>query len=196
MFAFMRNTFSLPPLRSPGSEANPAFNVVIAYEDFETGQHARKTYDFLVEHLGEEFCLHNQMWKFDVLAMPKLREMAASDAAAADIVMVAVRGSNELPAEVKEWMELWLSQGTRAIAVVALFEDSGQSIANLVQDYLAEVARRANVEFFSQPGVWPTPARDHDRQAGDSRMREEKAFSLLAGAVQSDPEIRHWGINE
>ena len=33
---------------------NPTFNVVIAYEDFETGKHAKKTYDYLAEHLGRD----------------------------------------------------------------------------------------------------------------------------------------------
>lgn len=192
----MRNTFSFPPLESPGSEVNSAFNVVIAYEDFETGQNARKTYDFLVEHLGNEFCLNNQMWKFDVLAMPKLREIAANDAAAADLILVALRGNNELPAEVREWMELWLRQGTRAIAVVALFEVPGQPVGNLIRDYLADVARRAKVEFFSQPGIWPAPASKQNPLVGGTRRWNAKTFSLLAGVVQSDPEVLHWGINE
>lgn len=196
IFGFMRNTFTYPPLDSPDSKVNPAFNVVTVYEDFETGQNARKTYDFLAEHLGNEFRLNNQMWKFDVLAMPKLKEMAASDAAAADIILVAMRGTNDLPTEVREWMKLWLAHGTRAIAMVALFEVSNQPVGDLIRDYLADVARRADVEFFSQPGIWPAPAPSEDPLVSGTRQWGEKEFSRLAGAVRRDHSVLHWGINE
>ena len=66
-----------PPLDSQGSESNPEFSVVIVYEDFETGKDAKRTFDFLGEHLKDECHFTNQMWKFDVLNIPKLREMAA-----------------------------------------------------------------------------------------------------------------------
>jgi len=45
----------------------PIFNVVIAYEDFETGKTCEGTYDFLVNNLRHECRFENQMWKFDVL---------------------------------------------------------------------------------------------------------------------------------
>ena len=71
------HTLSLPALGSSDTEASPALNVVIAYEDLETGKRAMKTYDYLVEHLGDQCLFANQMWKFDVLAVAKLKEIAA-----------------------------------------------------------------------------------------------------------------------
>ena len=111
----MQNTLTFPPLKSAEREAAPAFNVVIAYEDFETGKNAKKTYDFLVEHLGHECEFNNQMWKFDVLALPKLKEIAARDAAEADIIIIAAHGTCELPSEVKSWIDRWLREKPRAI---------------------------------------------------------------------------------
>ena len=66
----MTRTLHLSPLESPESDLNSTFNVVIAYEDFDTGKHARKTYDFLVENLGQRCEFTNQMWKFEVLSVP------------------------------------------------------------------------------------------------------------------------------
>src|ERR1051325_527110 len=103
----MQQSLSYSRIGSPDLQANPLINVVIAYEDFETGKHAKKTYDFLVEHLSEQCRFINQMWKFDVLSIPKLREMAAKDAAMADIVIVSCHGAEDLPADVKAWIELW-----------------------------------------------------------------------------------------
>src|SRR5262245_65262142 len=103
----MQNTLNFPSLRSTGGEGDLTFNVVIAYEDFETGKNAKKTYDFLVEHLGHECVFSNQMWKFDVLTLPKLKEMAISDAREADIIIISAHGNNDLPPQVKAWIEGW-----------------------------------------------------------------------------------------
>src|ERR1700719_1039168 len=107
--------------RSLGSdlESFTAFNVFMAYEDLETGKHAKGTYDFLVERLGHECQFNNQMWKFDVLGIPELREMASRDAALADIVIISCHGSNALPQPVKLWIEGWLSQESNPVALVA-----------------------------------------------------------------------------
>src|SRR5215472_17322151 len=107
MFKRMQ-TFSLPSIGSSDIEVNSTLNVVIAYEDLETGKRAMKTYDYLVEHLGEQCLFANQMWKFDVLAVPKLREIAARDAAAAEIIIIAAHEGRDLPTEVKSWIEMWL----------------------------------------------------------------------------------------
>src|SRR5215467_263907 len=101
------HTLSLPALGSSDTEVSPALNVVIAYEDLETGKRAMKTYDYLVEHLGEHCLFTNQMWKFDVLAVSKLRDIAAKDAAAADLIIVSAHEGNQLSAEVKAWNESW-----------------------------------------------------------------------------------------
>src|SRR5215813_3713240 len=106
------HTLSLPSLGSSDAEVNPALNVVITYEDLETGKRAMKTYDYLVEHLGDQCLFTNQMWKFDVLAVSKLKDIAAKDAAAADIIIVAAHKRNELPTEVKSWIQQWLSYKT------------------------------------------------------------------------------------
>src|SRR4051794_21772473 len=110
-----------------------------------------------MENLGHDCHFSNQMWKFDVLAIPNLREMAARDAATADIVIVSCRGGSELPAQVKSWLELWLAQQSNAIALVALFdsrgEDTAQNLAN--RTYLAEAAKRGQMEFFAQPNQRP-----------------------------------------
>src|SRR5579863_6434616 len=110
----MQHTLAFHPSGSSEAESNPAFNVLIAYQDLETGKHAKRTYDYLQEHLGRECALTNQMWKFDVLNIPKLREIAIKDAVSADIIIVSSHG-DELPESVTKWIESWLMQGTSAL---------------------------------------------------------------------------------
>jgi hypothetical protein len=190
----MQNTLSFPHLRTSEIDVNPVFNIVIAYEDFETGKHAKKTCDFLIEHLGGECQLSHQMWKFDVLAVTKLREMAVKDAVQADVIIVSAHGTSELPFEVKTWLESWLMEKTRAIALVGLF-DTEEYLENPARSYLAAVAKRAGVEFFAQPGLWPGESREETLPA-ESRKYNGRTFSLLSNAVNRDKDISHWGINE
>lgn len=179
-------TLSLPAFGSSDAEVNPALNVVIAYEDLETGKRAMKTYDYLVEHLGDQCLFANQMWKFDVLAVSKLKEIAARDAAGADIIIISAHEGNDLPVEVKSWIDQWLACKTRASALVGLF--GAESIDNPVRDYLASVAKKAKIEFFCQPGLWPGKANKRDSIS--------QTLSALATVMREDREVSHWGINE
>jgi hypothetical protein len=167
----MQDTLTFHPSASPEAEPNPAFNVLIAYQDLETGKHAKRTYDYLQKNLGRECTLTNQMWKFDVLSIPKLREIASKDAITADIIVISSHG-DELPPSVTRWIESWLMQGTSALALVALFEKVEESVGSpmATRAYLAEVARRGGLEFFAQPDEWP------------GRNRATQTFALQSDA--------------
>jgi hypothetical protein len=186
-------TLSFPALGSSDTEGNSTLNVVIAYEDLETGKRAMKTYEYMVEQLGGQCLFANQMWKFDVLAVPKLNEIAAKDAAAADIIFVSAHEGRELPKAVKSWIDLWLSYKTQASALVGLF--GAESVNTPVRSYLQEVARRAKIAFFCQPGIWPGTADQHEA-AVRAWKQTEKTFPILSGTVRNEPAISHWGINE
>ncbi len=167
----------------------PLFNVVIAYEDFETGTHAKSTYDCLVENLGQDCQFTNQMWKFDVLVMPKLREMAVADVRAADIVIISCRGA-ELPNPVKNWLETSLSRRGKPLALVALIdrwrEDPVSS--RLLRAYLAVLARRGHMEFFAAPEE-PAGKSGHSALPGREDLDSTpcgRTLSALAGVVQRD----------
>jgi hypothetical protein len=183
---------------SSETEFNPPFNVLIAYEDFETGKHAKKTYDFLAENLGRDCNLTNQMWKFDVLGIPKLREIAIRDAVAADIIIISSHG-DELPGHVTKWIESWLLQGANALALVALFERTqDRNVEASTRRYLAGVATRAQMEFFAQPDEWP--GRRNESEVTFTFRRGsamgEKTLSTLSGVAQREVPIPRWGINE
>ncbi|SRR6266699_5043544 len=189
-----------PPLDSPEVESNPAFNVVIAYEDFETGKQAKRTFDFLAEQLKDECQFTNQMWKFDVLNIPKLREMAAKDAASADIVIISCHARSELAPEVRAWIELWLAEKNQAIALVALLDSPpGFTMETItLRKYLADVALRGGMEFFAQPDDLMALARPM-QPVQSVRVQSAPinlAVASLARAVEREAVFPRWGINE
>ncbi len=188
MLSHMGHTLTRTLPTDPGLEPNPVFNVLIAYEDFETGKHAKRTFDFLVEHLGHDCQLNNLMWKFDVLSIPKLREIAVRDATQTDILIISSHG-DPLPHHVIKWLESWLIEGTRCLALVALCAKARNLTPGSLgaRDYLAAVARRANTEFFAQPDEWPGALPPHDRlRAPLGSDMAERTLSTLAGVVERD----------
>lgn len=191
----MQRTVQYPPLTLSEQDATSSLNIVIAYEDFEAGKHAKSTYDFLEAQLGREFQISNQMWKFDVLCIPKLREMAAKDAAMADIIIISSRGG-ELGSEVKTWIETWMSRNSQVLAMVVLFTGGGVDPRerNATREYLFEMARLGRMEFFAQPDDWPGRHNGQEQRLNCS-TGTFKALSTLAGAVEHDVYPR-WGINE
>jgi hypothetical protein len=177
-------------------EPEPIFNVVIAYEDFETGKHGKETYDYLVSNLGHECRFDNQMWKFDVLSIPKLRQMAAKDALLADIIIISCHGTHDLSLEVKTWIDSWTYDETNAIALVALLGETGAYSDNQIRSYLADAAKRARIEFFAQPNPLPRNRLDAPFVSDRGTRRNVRALSALAGIIERDQSFPHWGINE
>lgn len=193
----MQHTAFHSPIGSSDLEADPVFNVVIAYEDFETGKLAKETFDFLVSNLGHECSFSNQMWKFDVLGIPKLREMAAKDALEADIIIISCRGNHNLSPGLKTWINAWVYEPTNAIALVALFGDASlYGEVHNIRAYLAEIAKRAHMEFFAQPNPAPVKYVAGLFESERGVKRDDRTLNALAGSMQRDQTFPHWGINE
>jgi len=191
-FQAMTRAVTLPSFESAEVDVNSTLNVVIAYEDFETGTHAKKTYDFLVANLAHDCQFFYQMWKFEVLSIPQLREIAAKDAANADLIMLSCHG-HALPPEVMAWLEFWLGEPNHAVALVALFTEPHIVATAEVREYLASVATRGQLEFFAQPGELP----DHPKQSGLRLPRNsELDVPILKTAVEHEISFPRWGISE
>jgi hypothetical protein len=170
------------------------FNVVVAYEDLEAGKQAKKTYDYLEQTLGQECRFSNQMWKFDVLSIPKVREMATGDLASAHIIIVSCAKANSLPMEMKTWLEQCLDANSRALALVFLYGDVAalDEQPALTQKYLAATATRAQCRFFAQ-SYRGLPS------SSNALVGAPVAPGVLASlAAMTKPEETYprWGINE
>ena len=188
-------------LTSAELQTKSTFNVVIAYEDLETGKHARHTYDYLAQHLGHDCRFTSEMWNFDVLSIPHLAELAAQDVARADIIIVACHGGAPLPQGVKSWIEVCLSQDLKAIALVALFDSPHDASARTreIRDYLAEVARRGNMEFFAESDRGTSPRQSSSIISSLPKIPSDdldERFSASMEFRQRHETFPHWGINE
>jgi hypothetical protein len=180
-------------------ESKPAFNVVIAYEDFAAGIHAKETYDYLAGQLGREYQFNNQMWKFDILGNTKMREMAVADAEVADLIIISTHGTGELPAPAKSWIDEWAKHKGHAMALVNLVDQpSGEAVEPApLKSYLQDVATKAKIDFFSQSSEWPD--RDEESSRQYSSESAQRTSTLVVDFIHHNHHVTttpRWGINE
>src|SRR5271166_3466415 len=130
------------------------FEAVVIYEDGSTGRRAKHFYDKLIHELEDECDSSLQLWSFQVLAIPEVRELAAESAAQADFVILSLHGKAGLPVDIREWIETWskliIGKGPALIALVdkstTTTTRDGTNASALA--YLRRVAKRTKVDFF------------------------------------------------
>src|SRR5260370_31049807 len=132
------------------------FNVLIMYEDFGTGERAKKGLDYVVEELGNDLEFRHSMWRLDILQDPKLNVLAAPALAEADLLIISLRGEGQLPAKIRALIDERLAQTVNhECALVALFEGSATATRSSLYACLANLARQHGLAFFEQAPTHP-----------------------------------------
>jgi|SRR5580704_6766957 hypothetical protein len=130
------------------------FNVLVAYEDFSTGNLALSIFDRIFPGFNRlpAFSTRN-VWKFDLLEIAPFREMAATEAAYADMIIISTHATAELPTAVKRWMEAWIKKRhSEPGALVVLLEGRRRRgmLDDRVEAYLQTCALRTGMDLFVQ----------------------------------------------
>ena len=124
---------------------------VAAYEDSQTDARVNEFCRSLQLYLGEGCPLSKQLWLVNELRMPQLRAIAATEAAAADLVILAIHHTQALPTEVRQWIDLWIHEKRkRPVIVLALLDPSYRGDSACLKDYLSDASAKGKVEFLSQ----------------------------------------------
>ncbi len=162
----------------------PTLKIVTAYEDFAGSLRARELLDRVAFGLKGEFKITNDVWKFELLGHPQLREYAAADAADAALIIVSADGEVELPAFVNDWVASCL-QHRRSVpaALVALLsrEENVHSTPPPACTDLRRLAERAQVDFFCMAGAWRW--QDFEYIMDSRRRRRDGHGALLERAL-------------
>jgi hypothetical protein len=145
-------------LKSPNDapyEADKDFSVMILFEDSAAAERAEGFLRLLEQSFKEEAGrLLHQWWTNEVLAFTLMRELAALEAASADMILIAIRQAPELRDTVAAWMNrsLELRKPRPGSLVVLLdsdltkFDDSQGFLSQLMQ-----AAALAHMDFFAIP---------------------------------------------
>lgn len=173
-------------LKSPNEapyEAGKDFSVVIACADSATAGPACEVLELIEENLTDEGRLFYQWWNFEVLAVSSLRELAAAEAATADIIIIGLHEGQRLSPEVSDWMKQWLGlRKNRPGALVALL-DSDLKTTDASQEILAHLKQAA---AFGHMDFFATRAKE-EKDSGVARWASEAARQFVMARKNDAP---------
>jgi len=160
----------------------PVLDALLLYEDIGTALRAKHSLDLLPTPFITEAVWRTNLWRLDLLGEPLLAEQAAIEAAAADVIILSVRGRNEPRAEVRDWLSRWLDhKEDRPYALAALLdpEPAHRGSDNPVVVYLKRVAEAAHADLFCGFCNVPLPVPGYS--AGEITERARYLAAVLEG---------------
>jgi hypothetical protein len=140
----------------------PALNVTMVYEDPTSLEWTTDMWDRVTQMAGDEN-ISFASWSIDSLAWPEMFAEAASSAAQADVIVIAVSAAERLPIDLCVWIGSWVSRrARRSGALVALINLSQKRDlqAFSTRDFLQMVALKGGLDFFPRERVLPVAATD------------------------------------
>lgn len=166
-------------------EGGAGLEIMVLYEDRETALRARHSLERFLPEVGEAGEPLFGLWNIDLLRDSLLRERAAVEAAAADIIIVSLHRADRVRPEFWDWMRRWQERRANADCAFGVLLDSIPSAdfpGRTVLVCIERLARAAGADFFS--GASPTCS------------VPEAAPWVQDRAPTLSPPASHWGINE
>ena len=135
------------------AETDYALSGVIVYRDALTQKWAEDVCGHVTQSTstGSEG-IRARSWRLGELTRPRIFRSAVQAAAAADVIIVSVYASDQLPLDFYSWVDEWLSQRRRApSALVALIgvPDFPDFQTSPIQEYLQAVAHEGRLDFLT-----------------------------------------------
>lgn len=131
---------------SPDSETNP-FRLLSIYDSFEASREAAYAAEVVLRELGEEIDVDKTSWDLQSLESSSLRNLAAAEAARADVIVVAF--SSENPTDTfKQWTSEWQCVRELSSGLLALIPSGDSKTGGDLADFLYETAVTAQMDFL------------------------------------------------
>jgi hypothetical protein len=132
-------------------EGKPAFNVVIVYDDRSAALRAMNVLNGLVHQFGDDFEFHCDLWRFDMLGLPREREAAAHAGAAADLLIVSAACDTDLPGSARDWLDKSIDGKIPGSAALVALLESRRRLSNVqcrTRQFLQSAADRGLMDLF------------------------------------------------
>jgi hypothetical protein len=142
------------------AESDVALNIAGVYQDFVTREWALQTCRRATRLAGEER-IQNTWYNTNSLSDPAVLLHAVHTAAVADVILVSVHASDELPPELCVWIDAWLPLRPPRVGVLTALIGVAQPLepqSLRALNYLEAVARKAQLDFIPQQRQRPVPS--------------------------------------
>lgn len=146
----LERTVALDAEASERPQADFKLKVVAAYEEPAMRTWAERVIARLGYLVGEE-CIQSSWWSVADFSRLEAFAAAVHAASVADVIIVAVQPTEELPPELCAWIDVWLPRRrVPAGALVALLGVGAPvpSGALAARDYLRAVARKGELDYL------------------------------------------------
>lgn len=177
-------------------ECDLGFSVMIVYDRASAGVQAVKMVDRLIKRLEWSVEFQPELWRFDMIEHPSLRETATTDASRAQMLVVAVDGSRDLPAGITEWLQSCQTKSdSMNAALVALLHprECGKERVAPVCQFLRTVAESSGRAFFCSEAM---ESGDLGKSGLQSGCRPAAHSTWFQRMIELSPQKRGWGLNE
>jgi hypothetical protein len=135
----------------------PTFKVLTAYQNHSALSQASATVEQVQILCDADADISCKFWNFALFRSEELTKYAAREAAAAEMIIISLDGSGELPTHVKRWVESWpiRLEASRAALVVLMGrrQDHGGERAELLA-YLQRVSDICGLDFLCDQDDW------------------------------------------
>jgi len=174
-------------------ERTIAFRAILLYEHQEGAEAAKAVLDRVRARLPETETTEISPWRFDRLGDPRAAQWARAHGTDADLIVIAAKGGEPLPSEIKQTLENWALENVAVrYGFVVLLTDisEAQKTESPVYHYMENLSGRTECDFFARGlrSEW-----EQTRYVTDARIEAELAdqeFMAMSGPT------RRWGIND
>lgn len=160
------------------SATDCGLNMALVYQDTPTWKWAAQVQKQLLEVAGNDG-VHCTRWKISRLGNPEVFWDAVMMAVAADVIVVSIYDTEELPIEFRTWVGAWVARRVSpAGTLIALIGTNGKMRAGTMPavDYLGAVACKGRLNFqLRERGLSP---RANPRPASFRPVRKVTALQL------------------
>jgi hypothetical protein len=148
----MRQTIHQRSFDEPRTAAaKPVFKILIAYEDRAAYAQLAKVQGQLRALYRKGVALSGTLWNFALLRDENLRKSAGAEAIEANLIVVSLSGMNEMPVEVRSWMEGWRMRkkpGETALVTLLDSERQDEERQDAQIAYFLKIAQKCGLDFF------------------------------------------------
>lgn len=147
----MENGRAMPPHASSSqSQKHPIFRVVVLHDDYVTAQRGKRVAGVIADEMGLGNQCEMTLWNIDLFDT-LFGRVAAVDASAADIVIVALRATADFSGDLKRWLGRWLTQKRdSSAALIVVFESHRGPAAKRARAFVERAAQDTGKDFFTQ----------------------------------------------
>jgi hypothetical protein len=156
-------TTPLEELEFVPSETEYALNVVLVYQDAPTRKWATQVCDQVTRLAGKD-AVRCTWWEVGRLSDPEVLKDAVMTTMQADVILISIYDTKELPIDLCVWIDAWLPRRTLPTgALIALISVPGQVSAQLehARGYLRAVARKGRLDFLLRERKLPAASRGY-----------------------------------